>query len=177
MRSRPSSEDAGDERIASLLDSHGAEACEDGRLLLKRVLPSEGAGRQFVNGSPCTLAVLRALGDLLVDLHGPHDHQSLFSRDQQTLLLDSFSGAENLRRQFERGRTLLELLRRKKRPSFEMNRAPPAKSISSRTRSGRSKSAGLEPGEEEILLSRQRVATNARRIRRALRPTRRGNLG
>ena len=157
-------EDAGNERIASLLDSHGAEACEDGRLLLKRVLPSEGAGRQFVNGSPCTLAVLRALGDLLVDLHGPHDHQSLFSRDQQTLLLDSFSGAENLRRQFIGGRRrLLQLLDEK--ASIVRDEQSAAREVDLLTHQvGEIESAGLEPGEEEILLSRQRVATNARRI-------------
>ena len=157
-------EDAGDERIASLLDSHGAEACEDGRLLLKRVVPSDGAGRQFVNGSPCTLAVLRALGELLVDLHGPHDHQSLFSRDQQTHLLDGFSGAENLRQQFTGARrTLLRLLDEK--ASMVRDAQSAAREVDLLTHQvGEIESAGLKPGEEENLLSRQRVATNARRI-------------
>jgi DNA repair protein RecN (Recombination protein N) len=157
-------EDAGDGRIASLLDSHGAEACEDGRLLLKRVLPSDGAGRQFVNGSPCTLAVLRALGNLLVDLHGPHDHQSLFSRDQQTHLLDGFSGADSLRQQFGAARRVLLQLRDEK-ASMLLDEQSAAREVDLLTHQvGEIESAGLKPGEEEILLSRQRVATNARRI-------------
>ncbi|MFM8765263.1 MAG: AAA family ATPase, partial [Spartobacteria bacterium] len=86
-----------DSRVHAVLEEGGAEACEDGALVIKRTVSTAGAGKQFVNGSPCTLALLRQLGDLLVDLHGPHDHQSLFSRDQQMLVLDSFAGAEALR--------------------------------------------------------------------------------
>jgi DNA repair protein RecN (Recombination protein N) len=157
-------ENARDERIASLLAGHGVEPCEDGRLLLKRVLPSDGAGRQFVNGSPCTLAMLRALGNLLVDLHGPHDHQSLFSRDQQTHLLDSFSGAEDLRQRFLGARrSLLHLLDEK---AFILrDEQTTAREVDLLTHQvGEIEAAGLQAGEEEILLSRQRVATNARRI-------------
>ena len=54
----------------------GIEPCEND-LILKRTLSSTGTNRQFVNGSPTTLSVLKRLGDELVDLHGPHDHQSL----------------------------------------------------------------------------------------------------
>jgi DNA repair protein RecN (Recombination protein N) len=157
-------ENARDERIASLLAGHGVEPCEDGRLLLKRVLPSDGAGRQFVNGSPCTLAMLRALGNLLVDLHGPHDHQSLFSRDQQTHLLDSFSGAEDLRQRFLGARRSLLHLRDEK--AFILrDEQTTAREVDLLTHQvGEIEAAGLQAGEEEILLSRQRVATNARRI-------------
>ena len=157
-------ENANDERIASLLASHGAEPCEEGRLLLKRVLPAEGAGRQFVNGSPCTLALLRSLGNLLVDLHGPHDHQSLFSRDQQTHLLDSFSGAENLREQFANARRTLLSLQHEK-ASILLDEQGVAREIDLLThQAGEIEAACLQPSEEEILLSRQRVAANARRI-------------
>ena len=99
-------ENVDDSRVAPLLDTHGVEPCEDSRLIVKRVVASDGPGRQFVNGSPCTLALLRSLGNLLVDLHGPHDHQSLFSRDQQTHLLDCFSGAEGLCEQFANARRI-----------------------------------------------------------------------
>ena len=85
------------EEMAAYLDAwleeQGTEPCADGQLLLKRTLSAAGSGRQFVNGSPCTLSVLKALGDRLVDLHGPHDHQSLFSREAQTRVLDAYAGA------------------------------------------------------------------------------------
>ncbi|HMJ04834.1 MAG TPA: DNA repair protein RecN [Chthoniobacterales bacterium] len=71
----------------------GVEAC-DGELILKRTLSVSGANRQFINGSPTTLAILKSLGDGLVDLHGPHDHQSLLSPERQLGLLDAFAHAE-----------------------------------------------------------------------------------
>ena len=52
----------------------GIEPCE-GELIIKRTLSTSGANRQFINGSPTTLSILKNLGDELVDLHGPHDHQ------------------------------------------------------------------------------------------------------
>src|SRR5246127_1304893 len=71
----------------------GIEPCESD-LILKRTLSSSGTNRQFINGSPTTLAVLKSLGDELVDLHGPHDHQSLLSPETQLSLLDSFARVE-----------------------------------------------------------------------------------
>src|SRR6478672_5111967 len=70
----------------------GVEPCEDD-LILKRTLSSTGMNRQFINGSPTTLGVLKNLGDELVDLHGPHDHQSLLSPEKQLALLDAFAHA------------------------------------------------------------------------------------
>ena len=77
----------------------GIEPC-DGDLILKRSLSLSGTNRQFINGSPTTLANLKELGDDLVDLHGPHDHQSLLSPDRQLDLLDAFAGANQERQKF-----------------------------------------------------------------------------
>ncbi len=63
-------------------------------LIIKRTLSAAGNNRQFINGSPTTLSILKSIGDALVDLHGPHDHQSLLSADKQLDLLDSFARAE-----------------------------------------------------------------------------------
>ena len=63
-------------------------------LIIKRSLSAAGGNRQFINGSPTTLSILKNIGDALVDLHGPHDHQSLLSPDRQLDLLDSFARAE-----------------------------------------------------------------------------------
>src|SRR5437870_3257282 len=71
----------------------GVESCEED-LIIKRTLSAAGTNRQFINGSPTTLTVLKQLGDELVDLHGPHDHQSLLSLDKQLALLDGFARAE-----------------------------------------------------------------------------------
>src|SRR3954470_18764908 len=80
-------------RLDSILVEAGVER-GDGELILKRTLSSTGVNRQFINGSPTTLAVLKSIGDELVDLHGPHDHQSLLSPERQLDLLDAFAHAE-----------------------------------------------------------------------------------
>src|SRR6185312_718731 len=57
------------QKLNPQLAEAGVEACEDD-LILKRTLSATGTNRQFINGSPTTLSVLKKLGDELVDLHG-----------------------------------------------------------------------------------------------------------
>ena len=80
--------------IAAILDEAGVEPCEDGVLLVKRTVSSAGSNKQFINGSPTTTQVLKAVGEFLVDLHGPHDHQSLHSQERQLEMLDKYAGSE-----------------------------------------------------------------------------------
>ncbi|MFM8831167.1 MAG: DNA repair protein RecN [Spartobacteria bacterium] len=153
-----------DSRVHATLEEGGAEACEDGALVIKRTVSTAGAGKQFVNGSPCTLALLRQLGDLLVDLHGPHDHQSLFSRDQQMLVLDSFAGAEALRTGYgARRREWMQLTAEKKR--LTENAEALARELDLLTHQvAEIDEAALQPGEEDQLLARQRTGANAHRL-------------
>lgn len=157
-------EGVSEKRIFELLEEHGAEPCEEGTLLVKRTLPAEGSGKHFVNGSPCTLALLRALGDHLVDLHGPHDHQSLFSRDQQTRLIDNFAGCGALRGEFSEIRRELARLE-KERTDILTGEQAAARELDLLTHQvGEIDAAAVQPGEEEALIGRQRAAANAQRI-------------
>lgn len=76
--------------VDRLLADLGLAPTDQGHLLIRRTLSTAGTGRQFVNDDAVTQAALKRLGDLLVDLHGPHDHQSLLSPDSQLRLLDAF---------------------------------------------------------------------------------------
>lgn len=79
-------------KINRLLAECGLEPCEANTLVVKRTFGSGNS--QFINCSPCTLSVLKRLGNSLVDLHGPHEHQSLLSCDRQLTMLDAFAQAE-----------------------------------------------------------------------------------
>ena len=79
------------DQINTLLEESGLEPCEGNVLVVKRLFGN--GNKQFVNCSPCTLSVLKAIGGLLVDLHGPHEHQSLISRDRQLAMLDAYAHA------------------------------------------------------------------------------------
>ena len=82
----------GAEEFQSWLEEKGVEVDQDGALVIKRQISATGTGRQFLNGSAVTLGVLKELGDRLVDLHGPHDHQTLLSTSAQRAALDGFGG-------------------------------------------------------------------------------------
>jgi DNA repair protein RecN (Recombination protein N) len=86
--------------LKSFLEENGLEPCEEGQLVLKRNFTSAGANRQFINGSPTTLGVLAALGEWLVDIHGPHDHQSLLHAGKQLAILDAFGNLQERREKF-----------------------------------------------------------------------------
>jgi len=86
--------------LTPLLDDFGLESCDDGILILKRSLRTSGANRQFVNGSPTTLEALELIGELLVDIHGPHDHQSLLDASRQLEILDAYGHLDPIREEF-----------------------------------------------------------------------------
>ncbi len=86
--------------LAPWLERNGLEACEGDQLLLKRSFSSTGTNRQFVNGSPATLQMLAQLGEWLVDMHGPHEHQSLLQPAKQLLILDAFGKLDAHRESF-----------------------------------------------------------------------------
>ena len=86
--------------LKSFLEENGLEPCEENQLVLKRTFTSAGTNRQFINGSPTTLATLANLGESLVDMHGPHDHQSLLHSGKQLAILDAFGGLEQSRVEF-----------------------------------------------------------------------------
>jgi DNA repair protein RecN (Recombination protein N) len=145
------------------LEESGIEPC-DGDLILKRSLSLSGTNRQFINGSPTTLANLKELGDDLVDLHGPHDHQSLLSPDRQLDLLDAFAGANEERQKFLKN---LRKLRALEAEHAALNSAETAREQEVdllRHQLNEINSANLSAEEEAQIESRYRLASNSRRL-------------
>ncbi|MDC0200872.1 DNA repair protein RecN [Verrucomicrobia bacterium] len=85
--------------INIILDESGLEPCSENQLVIRRVLHRKATNKQFINCSPVTLSTLKKIGKLLVDLHGPHDHHSLFSSERQLSLLDAYAGLTEITRQ------------------------------------------------------------------------------
>jgi DNA repair protein RecN (Recombination protein N) len=65
------------------------------------VITAEGRSRGYINGTPCTLGDLKALGELLIDIHSQHEHQSLLKADTHRRLLDEYAGSQDLARQVQ----------------------------------------------------------------------------
>jgi DNA repair protein RecN (Recombination protein N) len=74
------------------------ELADDEQCFLRRVIDTSGRSRVWINGRPVTVQQLRMLGDLLVDIHGQHEHQSLSKPQAQRELLDAYAGATHTAR-------------------------------------------------------------------------------
>ena len=81
------------ESVAAWLQTNDFNS-DDQQLLLRRVIDNAGRSKAYINGIPASATQLRELGDLLVDIHGQHAHQSLLKAEAQRTLLDMQGGLQ-----------------------------------------------------------------------------------
>lgn len=67
---------------------------DDSECILRRIIDIDKPTKGFINGQPVPMQLLRELGDVLVDIHGQHEHQSLLRRDTQRQILDDYAGLD-----------------------------------------------------------------------------------
>lgn len=150
--------------LKSFLDENGLEPCDDSQLVLKRTFTTAGTNRQFVNGSATTLNVLASIGEWLVDMHGPHDHQSLLHPAKQLAILDAFGGLEKERDAFG------ELVRRRNELEAEksgliVDEETYAQQLDLlRFQVKEIETARLHPDEEEKITEEHNRASNAAKL-------------
>ncbi len=151
-------------RVAEAADLPGAQAA--GELLITRKLFATGRSSVSINNQPATSAIVRGVGELLVDVHGQHDHQYLLRPGNQLAILDSFGDLTEKREAY---RELFDQVRR-----LEARRAELRASSSLRTQQRdlfefqlqELDAAKLSAGEYHELRSRHALLSNLQRIRR-----------
>jgi DNA repair protein RecN (Recombination protein N) len=156
---------SGDElqKLNPQLVEAGIEPCEDD-LIIKRSFSAAGGTRQFINGSPTTLSILKNVGDQLVDLHGPHDHQSLLSPETQLSLLDSFARAEQTLKEHRKYYRQLQALLTEHAALNTAETAREQELDLLRHQVAEIKSANLVTDEEEEIEKRYKLASNSKRL-------------
>lgn len=94
------------------------ELDDDSQCIIRRTVNRDGGSKAYINGRSVTLQQLRELSELLVDIHGQHQHQSLLRKDAQRQLLDDYAGHKAMLRdlsgvflEWKRVRTELDALR------------------------------------------------------------------
>ncbi|NTV53351.1 MAG: AAA family ATPase, partial [Candidatus Firestonebacteria bacterium] len=151
-------------RVEALLAEHGLPAGDDKTLLVKREISRTGRGKCWVNGGLSTLAVLEALGQELVDLHGQHEHQSLLHRSRQRDLLDAWGSLGRLRDEvggvYERLRASREARERLSLDEAERMRRVDLLKFQVEEID----EAGVRPGEDEQLTEERSRLANAERL-------------
>src|SRR6266404_4102434 len=151
------------QKLSPALVEAGVEPCE-GDLIIKRTLSASGGNRQFINGSPTTWSILKNLGDELVDLHGPHDHQSLLSPDRQLSLLDSFARAQEQLEEYRKHYQQLQTLTAEHAALDTVETAREQELDLLRHQINEISSANLVAGEEEEIEKRYKLASNSKRL-------------
>jgi len=135
------------------------------RVVLRREIAPDGKSRAFVNGRGVLVGQLRAAGDLLVDLHGQHEHQQLLHVDRQTDFFDAWAGTGDERRSLEAERAAIQEERRRVQAARDALERDRAEEEALRGDLAELEEAALEPGEEESLLrDRERLAHRGRLI-------------
>ena len=81
-------------KVVSWLQEH--DYGEDHTCLIKRVISSKSASKCYINGVPASVAELKILGAMLVNIHGQHAHQALLQNSNHIHLFDKFIGAQEL---------------------------------------------------------------------------------
>ena len=96
---------AGNGKLKQILDENGIPAADE--LIVRREVSSKGQSRCFIADSPATLALQKRVGELLVDLHGQHEHQSLLRIETHIAMLDDFGGLDGIVAEFHEARKKL----------------------------------------------------------------------
>jgi DNA repair protein RecN (Recombination protein N) len=89
---------AGNKRVKDLLKDMSIDSEDE--IIVRREVNNRGQSRGFVNDTPVPIIQLKSLGDMLIDLHGQHEHQSLLRSETHIDLIDDFGGLDGLIKSF-----------------------------------------------------------------------------
>lgn len=132
--------------------------------LLRRLINNEGKSKSYINGQPVTLQQLRTLGEMLIDIHSQHEHQSLLIKDTHRRLIDEFAGQTDLAKQVR-----LAFREWQSRLEHFIHLRDNAADVSARFQLlsyqfNELEQLGLQPGEQAKLEAEQRSLANAEEI-------------
>jgi DNA repair protein RecN (Recombination protein N) len=155
------------QEISGEMECAGIQA-DSNQVIVKREISSEGRTRAYLNGEPVTLNVMKKIGDLLVDFHGQHEHQSLLRKSTHVDLLDSFGSLRQQREKVWRICTNLRKFRDELEGFLAEQRDAKAQVDFIKFQVSDIESARLKEGEEETLEEERTVLANFDRLASAL---------
>ena len=160
-------EGIGDETKEQLL-SMGFEPEEDGSLLLSREISADGKTSCKIGGRPSTVSILREVAQSLINIHGPHDNQSLLLPEQHLVYIDQFGKTAALLKEYRVEYAYYVELQRKLRQLQTDEREKAQRTDLLSYQINEISSAALFPDEEEELQSAKKKMQNSVKIIEAL---------
>ncbi len=143
-------------------------SAEDGMLMLRRRISAENKSLCFIGDQPCTAAVMRSIGRLLVNIHGQHENQALLSVDRHVDYLDRLGGLGDVHERYAACYRAYCATHRRLRKLDVDETAKMQRMDMLRFQIAELEEADLKSGEEEVLVSRRDVLFNAEKIARTL---------
>ena len=152
----------------SVCEDLGFAPDEDGNLMLQREIFPDGKNICRVGERPVTVAVLKILGNRLLNIHGQHDGQQLLDEEQHLLYLDRFGKTENLLNTYtEKYKHLTSICRQIE--TLQMDEAEKARRVDTlKYQIEELERAKLKSGEEETLTARRNLLRNGEKLISAL---------
>jgi len=148
--------------LNAFIEENALEPPEDDSLIIRRVITENGS-RAFINGSQVPAAILRELGDRLVDIHGPNDTQSLLHTSRQMELLDRYATLGN---ELLETSTCWKKLQASKRDyeSLCQETLAPEEIELLKFQLQEIEDAELQPDEEEELVARHKLLSHSQKL-------------
>lgn len=133
-------------------------------LIIRRVVSRSGKSRAYINGSLATIGQLQQLGNLLVDIHGQHEHQSLLKQEQQLVLLDAFGKLLKIKDDYHQQYVAFRKIQDELTALENMERDRFQREDLLKFQLQEIGSARLSPGEDTRLEQERTVLANAERL-------------
>ena len=154
--------------LVAALQAEGVEPDEDGMLLLERRLTADGKASARINGRPVTVAILRAVGRRLVNIHGQHENQALLNTDTHVDYLDRVGGLLAQRAAYQEAYQAYRDVKAKL-DALDMDETLKARRMDLlRYQIDEIEAADLHEGEEEELRARREMFRNSEKIARSV---------
>jgi len=147
-----------DPYLAKLLEENAVEYSEE--LILRREIRHKGS-RAFINDTPVNIAVLKQVGDQLVDLHGQHDHQMLLKDENHQGVIDRFDTVKPALAGYKAEHEKMKILQKELRDLRRRERELKEKTELYRFQVQEIEAARLDIDEEEELVSEMNLLDNA----------------
>jgi len=146
---------------------------DDDRIILRRVIRENKRGNCYIQGVPVTLGDLAEFTGLLVDMHGQHEHQSLFNNDIHRILLDSYSGLADEVNLLKEEFSALSALKKEYQDCLESEKDREEEMVRLQKVISELSAAELRVGEKDELLADLKLLQNHERLYKELDSVRR----
>ena len=153
----------GCERIHDFLQNHGIP-CEEDQLLVRRILARSGKSRSYLNDQLVTISTLQEISEILIDLHGQHDHQSLLQVRNHLDHLDAYEGSTPERKIYQGAFLKFKVAEEKLRHLTDQAEKQSREKEEMEYQAREIEEARLGLNEEEALIRQRNILKNAREL-------------